>query len=325
MTRSNSSLGTSLALVAAVAAVAVIAAVVMVPRGDSSHAAQTAQANNNAIYVVLPPPAAEAASSAATAELIATAEPFEPPAPPIIAAAPSPAVPPPTIVAAAPARHSPGVQVAALTPPGASPDLTLVDVPPPLRAIERENRHAVVRHDEPERRASVADREHDTISSAEPAPPKHAAAMRDRGDTGDIASRRTTDDTGAKVDGPAIVTGPLELNVAGTPLRLYGVKAPGSGDMCAPNAEYAARSCPDVSRAALAARIGQGGKVSCRILASGGRQALPAVCKDSTGTDLASYLVAHGFALAEANDMMIDYSAAETQAKNAHTGLWSDR
>lgn len=324
MTRSDSSVGTSLALVAAVAAVAVTAAVVLVPRTDSSHAAQTAHANNNAVYVVLPPPPAEAVSTAATGESIATAEPFEPPAPPMIAAVPSPAMPAPTVAAAVPARHSRGVQVAALSPPGAS-DLTPVDVPPPLRAIERENRHAAVRHDEPERRANVAEREHDAISTVEHAPPKHTAAARNRGDAGDTANAAATGDTGAKVDGPAIVTGPLELNVAGTPLRLYGVKAPSSGDMCAPNPEYAARSCPDVSRAALAARIGQGGKVSCRILASGGRQALPVVCKDGTGTDLANYLVAHGFALAEANDMMIDYSAAETQAKNAHSGLWSDR
>ena len=323
MTRSNdASLRTSLALVIAIAAVAAIAAVVLVPRSDTGRAAQIARAGDSTVYIVLPPPAVAAAPPAASATeaSIATAEPFEPPAPAMIAAAPPAAPPPPlpatpsTVAAAPPVRPSPGVQVAALTPPEPAADPTPFAVPPPLRVIEHENRSV-----------HAASPRGGTKPTAERAPPKRVAALPDRRDTGAGDGTGARDDVGVKIDGPAIVTGALELNVAGKPLRLYGVKAPGSGDMCAPNAEYAPRSCPDVSRDALAAHIGPNGKVSCRILASGGREALPAVCKDSTGADLASYLVAHGFALAEANDMMIDYSAAETQAKNAHTGLWSNR
>jgi endonuclease YncB( thermonuclease family) len=324
MRRSNqASLGTSLALVLAIAAVAAIAAVMLVPRADTGRTAQIARAGNNTVYIVLPPPTVAAAPPPAseTGASIATAEPFEPPAPAMIAtasppAAPSPPLPakPSTVAAAAPAASSPGVQVAALTPPEPSADPTPFSVPPPLRAIQHENRavHAV-----PPRG--------DTNPSTGRASPKSVAALPERRGSGAGGDTGARDDLGVEIDGPAIVTGALELNVAGKPLRLYGVKAPGAGDMCAPNAEYAARSCPDVSRDALAAHIGPKGKVSCRILASGGREALPAVCKDSTGADLASYLVAHGFALAEANDMMIDYSAAETQAKTAHTGLWSNR
>lgn len=324
MTRSNdASLGTSLALVIAIAAVAAIAAVVLVPRSDTRRAAQIARAGDSTVYIVLPPPAVAAAQPAASATgaSIATAEPFEPPAPAMIAAAPPPAAPPPplpakpsTVAAAPPVRPSPGVQVAALTPPEPAADPTPFAVPPPLRVIEHENRSV-----------HAASPRGDTKASTERAPPKRVAALPDRRDSGSGDGTGARDDLGVKIDGPAIVTGALELNVAGKPLRLYGVKAPGSGDICAPNAEYAPRSCPDVSRDALAAHIGPNGKVSCRILASGGRDALPAVCKDSAGSDLARYLVAHGFALAEANDMMIDYSAAETQAKNAHTGLWSNR
>jgi endonuclease YncB( thermonuclease family) len=129
---------------------------------------------------------------------------------------------------------------------------------------------------------------------------------------------------GRRLDGRAIVTAALELNVDGKPLRLAGVKVPAAGDMCTPGAAYAARACPDVSRQALAALVGPKGPVSCRIIAVGGAAALPAVCTDRKGDDLGSYLVAHGFALADGNDM-VDYSAAEDQAKAAHSGLWHYR
>jgi endonuclease YncB( thermonuclease family) len=129
--------------------------------------------------------------------------------------------------------------------------------------------------------------------------------------------------SGPRLNGRAIVTAALELNVAGKPLRLAGVTLPITTDLCAPNAGYAARSCADVTRQALAARVGPKGEVSCQIL-GGGSSAWPAVCQDRAGQDLGAYLIAHGFALADDSDM-IDYSAVETQARAARSGLWSYR
>ncbi|HEX4113475.1 MAG TPA: hypothetical protein VH020_13155, partial [Stellaceae bacterium] len=102
-----------------------------------------------------------------------------------------------------------------------------------------------------------------------------------------------------------------------------GVKLPVSTDLCAPNAGYAARSCADVTRQALAAWVAAKGDVSCQILGAG-RAAWPAVCHDRSGEDLAAYLIEQGFALADDNDM-IDYSAVETRARAARSGLWSYR
>lgn len=309
MTQRGSSLAANLALAVGVAAVAAIVVVVATPRhGDVARSATPQHPAKTSVYVALPPvQQADVAPPDNSLRSTGALEPFEPPAPPMLEAS-------------APTKRPAGEQVAALTPPEATPTV----VPPPLRTVELENHeiHPVPQRDEPMRRVTIVDRD-------EPAaPPKHADAARPR--RPDALEDRApaapeSDQVGVKLAGPAIVTGALELNIAGKPLRLFGVKPPASGDMCAPTADYAARACPDVSRQALAARIGPEGEVSCRILATGGRQALPAVCKDGTGADLARYLVAHGFALAEPNDMMIDYSAAETQAKNAHTGLWSYR
>jgi endonuclease YncB( thermonuclease family) len=327
MTQGVSSSVANLALAVGIAAAVAIAVAFAVPRYERGAAPAVLPASapegKGGIYLHLPPLPkgttipAKASEPAAVPPVDTSrsgdmAEPFEPPAPPTVE------------VAQAPARPA-AEQVAALTPPEAPP----VAAPPPLRTVALENHeiHAVPQRDAPTRRVTIVNRE-DRPAPVERAPAKHAETALPRHRdlaNGAVPVKPATAEVGVKLAGPAIVTGALELNVAGKALQLYGVKAPTNSDMCAPNADYAARSCPDVSRQALAARIGTDGEVSCRILATGGRQSLPAVCKDSTGADLAAYLVQHGFALAEANDMMIDYSAAETQAKGARTGLWSYR
>ncbi len=310
MTQRGSSLAANLALAVGVAAVAAIVVVVATPRhGDVVRSAALPHPAKTSVYVALPP--VQQADVAPPDDSIARHRRAR-----AVRAA-----------GAADAR-SVGADQAPRRRAGRGADAARGTRQPSCRRRSVplnwriDEIHPVPQRDEPMRRVTIVDRD-------EPAmPPKHADAARPRrSDALEDRARAApeSEQVGVKLAGPAIVTGALELNIAGKPLRLFGVKPPASGDMCAPTADYAARACPDVSRQALAARIGPEGEVSCRILATGGRQALPAVCKDSTGADLASYLVAHGFALAEPNDMMIDYSAAETQAKNAHTGLWSYR
>ncbi|MGH6980377.1 MAG: hypothetical protein ACREFC_04145, partial [Stellaceae bacterium] len=252
-----------------------------------------------AIYIPLPTYAAIVPTVAD--DTLRSDEPFEPPAPPMAEASRAP-------------NRPAGEQMAALTPPQSAPSSV---APPPLKTVDVAPRdiHPVPRHDAPMHQVTIVGREREERAK----PPKHIADA-----PSDILAAASAKEEGVRLTGIAIVTAPLELNVAGKPLRLFGIKAPAGGDMCAPNPDYVARACPDVSRQALAARIGKDGEVTCHILASGGRDSLPAVCRDRTGADLATYLVSHGFALADPNDM-VDYAAAETQAKTARSGLWSYR
>jgi endonuclease YncB( thermonuclease family) len=213
--------------------------------------------------------------------------PFEPPPPPLEEAATASAPPAERQVAALPATADADVLTSApaLVLPNSRPDVAPRREPPPRHRVQTATR--------------------------EPVPPAAPGEADDN-------------DEGVKLAGPAIVTGPLELNIDGKPLELYGVKPPTGEDVCSPGDGYAARDCRDVSRQALAARIGLDGDVTCRILAVGGRSSLPAVCTDGKGGDLATYLVAHGFALADPNEI-VDYSGAEARAKNARSGLWTYR
>jgi endonuclease YncB( thermonuclease family) len=318
MSQGVSSSVANIALAVGIAAAVAIAVAFAVP--DRNGGKPVHPGARKAVYLRLPPPAPRAAAvPIASNKPVAAApvddlrssgveEPYEPPAPPTVEAAASPSRPA-------------GEQVAALTPMESAPSA----VAPPLRTVELQSHeiHAVPPHDQPMRPVTIVNRE--DRAPVGHATPKHAELLSPPPrDEGRAPVRSAKETNGVRLAGPAIVTAALELNVAGKPLRLYGVKPPASGDMCAPGTNYAARACPDVSRQALAARIGKDGEVTCRILATGGRQALPAVCADGTGTDLATYLVEHGFALADPNDM-VDYSVAETHAKDAHTGLWSYR
>ena len=308
-----------------------------------------------------PRPAAEPLPSPVSASVAPTpglrnsalVEPFEPPAPPISDTAVRTSIPagaqlaalPPAPVAPAP-NPAPPVPLAVPVPPPAAAVLPPVmprtaeapisvrpgDSVPALRTVELAPHeiHRVPDHDMPVRRVTVETPDEPVVPrhrearrllpapSREPRPAHEAIAM------AAPASIPPPEARGRPLDGPAIVTAPLELNVDGKPLRLLGVKLPAAGDMCRPGAAYAARSCPDVSRQALVALVGPKGPVSCRVMASGVGAALPAMCNDRKGEDLGAYLVGHGFALADGTDG-VDYSAAENQAKSAHTGLWHYR
>jgi len=275
------------------------------------------------------PAAAPAPSSQATIETAPTApapppaldplpsqadsEPYEPPPPPMVAAAPMPDAPSPPGDAAIGVKQ--GGSRALRTVDAEAPD---VDAVPDRDATRR----AVTMADR-ERRAAAVDSQRSsrkTIAANEA--PRAAGANAKGGPK--LSPIAATAGNGPAISGPAIVTSALELNVDGRPLKLYGLKSPAATDMCAPNPDHAARFCPDVSRDVLATLLGPDNRVICRVLAVGARAALPAVCTDDKGSDLGTYLVARGFALADGDDT-VDYSGAEKQARNDRLGLWHYR
>lgn len=281
--------------------------------------------------VSLPPPT----------PLRAAADRFEPPPPPTVAA-----VPLPKPLTAIPNGVS-------IEPPQSDAAVTVHagDEPPALKAVELEAHdiHPVPDRDKPTRPVTIMNRQGKVLAvthadpsageaTAPPIPPPSARdATPTRAEerapaansppqklamTAPKAPPRHTM-ANANLVGTAIVTGALELNVDGRPLRLYGLKPPGATDMCAPSERYAARNCLDVSREALSALVGHDNRLSCRVLSSGSG-ANPAVCQDDKGTDLGHYLVARGFALVDANEI-VDYSGSEAQARSAGLGLWHNR
>lgn len=289
------------------------------------------------IHLLLPPPVLNRPAPVAA--------PYEPPAPPMnaaVAPTPSESPTPPAAFSAAdlrPPQLTPGFARAS-SPAAPAGDRAVTvrpgDPVPALRTVKLEQHevHAIPNRDVPVHRVTVVGRPGGPrLAAPRPAapPPRQRLARREsappaRHEAPKHAAAKTPLQAqgGPNIKGPAVVTAALELNVDGRPLKLYGLKRPPKSDLCAPSPAYAARSCPDASRQALAAHLGHDGPVACRILAVGGRSALPAVCSDNHGHDLGTYLVRHGFALAAANDIL-DYSAAEKQAKAAHRGLWRYR
>jgi endonuclease YncB( thermonuclease family) len=126
------------------------------------------------------------------------------------------------------------------------------------------------------------------------------------------------------ISGAARVDDSVSLSVRGRIVPLFGVRAPGSGDRCAVAPGPSPRACGAVAREALAARLRADTTVSCRVPPGqrGGRGA--AVCLDSTGVDLAGFLVGAGFALADPAQSY-DYVGAEGVARSFRRGLWRYR
>ena len=125
------------------------------------------------------------------------------------------------------------------------------------------------------------------------------------------------------IKGAAKLAGGLSLTVGNRAVELFGVKPPHTGDRCAGTTQPPA-NCGDVARGALAARLKGNAAVSCRV-PPGQRRAVPAaLCVDATGVDLAGFLVAQGFALADPAQSY-DYVGAETVARSQKRGLWRYR
>ncbi|HEV2548977.1 MAG TPA: thermonuclease family protein [Stellaceae bacterium] len=129
--------------------------------------------------------------------------------------------------------------------------------------------------------------------------------------------------TSAVIKGPAKLAGGLSLTVGDRAIELFGVKAPYSGDRCAGTTQPSG-NCGELARGALAARLKANAAVSCRV-PPGQRRAVPAaLCTDAAGVDLAGFLVAQGFALADPAQSY-DYVGAETVARSQKRGLWRYR
>jgi endonuclease YncB( thermonuclease family) len=126
------------------------------------------------------------------------------------------------------------------------------------------------------------------------------------------------------ISGAARIADVVSLTVRGRPVRLFGVRAPQSSDLCAANAQAAPRSCAESARGALAARLAANNDVVCHV-PPGQRAPVPAaVCRDSSGIDLGGLLVAEGFALADPTQSY-DYFSAEAAARQLRRGLWRYR
>lgn len=129
--------------------------------------------------------------------------------------------------------------------------------------------------------------------------------------------------TPAVIKGPATLAAGLSLRVGDRSIELFGVKLPHSGDRCA-GTTPSSGNCGELARGALAARLKANAAVSCRV-PPGQRRAVPAaLCVDASGVDLAGFLVAQGFALADPAQSY-DYVGAETAARSQKRGLWRYR
>lgn len=127
----------------------------------------------------------------------------------------------------------------------------------------------------------------------------------------------------AVIKGPAKLAGGLSLTVGDRAIELFGVKAPHFGDRCAATTQPAG-NCGDVARGALAARLKANAAVSCHVPPGQRRAVAAALCIDAAGVDLAGFLVAQGFALADPAQSY-DYVGAETVARSQKRGLWRYR
>jgi endonuclease YncB( thermonuclease family) len=283
-----------------------------------------------------PPPTASSDSPTAPNE-VAPAPNAVAPAPNAVAATPNAVADEPSSVAQAPS----GVAARSSDPPFESPPPAITppktapaannDTPvtvkegdplPALRTVELEDHdiHRVPDRDQPVRTVTVLNRKGKVIAVERGQGAKTTAKK----DGVPSATDAALGKLGTKLSGRAVVTGTLELNLGGRPLRLFGLKPPDAADMCDPGPNFAARACTDVSRFTLATHLEKDARVTCHLLAVDGRSMLPAVCSDENGTDLGSYLVAHGLALAESNDM-VDYTVVQNQAHLAGLGLWHYR
>jgi len=125
------------------------------------------------------------------------------------------------------------------------------------------------------------------------------------------------------IKGAAKLAGGLSLTVGNQAVELFGVKPPHTGDRCAGTTQPPG-NCADIARSALAARLQGNAAVSCRV-PPGQRRTVPAaLCTDAAGVDLAGFLVAQGFALADPAQSY-DYVGAETVARSQKRGLWRYR
>jgi endonuclease YncB( thermonuclease family) len=122
-------------------------------------------------------------------------------------------------------------------------------------------------------------------------------------------------------EGRAKATGAVTMMVGDIRVRLFGIRPPEANDRCGTNPST---GCSGIAQAALAARLAPAASVSCRLPLASSDAVVPAICRDSAGVDLSSFLVGEGLALANPSQSY-DYVGAETSAHKAKRGLWTGR
>jgi endonuclease YncB( thermonuclease family) len=249
--------------------------------------------------------------------------------------APASAPEPPT---AAP-EPAPEVAAAPLAPP-AAPDLPNVDVAPltvhpvpseeppaaPVTLVDRDGR--TIREIQPSSplsptyRPSVGPAQTSQRFASNVPPPARSASAAPVLVPPIGNSRLAAAAPTAFFNGAAAVAGATALSVGGHSVQLYGVRVAEPRDQCGLGAGDN-RSCADVARDALAQRLQRNPRVSCHV-PPGQRGDPAAVCADASGTDLAGFLIAEGYALADTNQGF-DYFGDEGAARAFRRGLWRYR
>jgi endonuclease YncB( thermonuclease family) len=136
-------------------------------------------------------------------------------------------------------------------------------------------------------------------------------------------SRLASAPPGATFDGRGSAAGGAMVSVSGRNIRLFGVRLAEPRDKCGLGTGDN-RSCNDVARDALMQRLQHYPNVACRVPPGQRGNDQAAICTDSSGTDLAGFLIGEGYALADTNQSF-DYFGAEGLARANHRGLWRYR
>lgn len=126
------------------------------------------------------------------------------------------------------------------------------------------------------------------------------------------AHAETLTGTASVVDGDT-------LEIHGTRIRLFGIDAPESGQLCTRTSGERWR-CGQQAALALSDRIGRS-TVSCRGRDTDRYGRMVAVCR-SRGVDLNGWMVSQGWALAYRR-YSTDYVPAENRAAQARRNIWS--
>ena len=121
----------------------------------------------------------------------------------------------------------------------------------------------------------------------------------------------------ADVSGPARVVDGDTIEVSGSRIRLHGIDAPESGQLCCAGGR--AWQCGQQATGALKDRI-DGRSVDCEERDRDRYGRIVALCR-AGGSDLGAWLVAHGWALAY-HRYSVAYVSDEASAKASRRGLW---
>ncbi len=122
--------------------------------------------------------------------------------------------------------------------------------------------------------------------------------------------------------GPGRALGGTVVSVGNRNVHLFGIRVAEPRDKCGLGTGDQ-RSCADVARDSLAQRLQRYPTLACRV-PPGQRGDPGVVCTDNSGTDLSSFLVSEGLALAD-TAQSYEYFGPEGAARANRRGLWRNR